>query len=368
MTVDAGRIERVEALVRAARVLVAPRGTFAPDDALVARMATASGLSLPSVRHALEHALEWRGTTEECAALVAGAGEPHDGPLAIVLSANVTTAALRALACAVARAEEVLVYPSSRDAVLAEAIVRGAALAGLSLVHDRDALPWADPHARFVLYGSAETARRVIARAHGPVEIHGPGLGIALLTDADAEDDAGAPAALAEDVAAFDQAGCLSPRLAVHVGTAAHGARIAERLHVALATLAEARPVGVLDDDARAARALFARNGQLLGRTWASDGGVVVHATEGPATPAPPARAIAVRTLPSLAEAEDWLAVLRPHLSALGARDTALREAFLEGIPLRRSDLGRMQRPAFDGPVDRRPHSAAHGPGAPKSG
>ncbi len=357
---------RVEALVAAARGLVCDgRGAFAPAEELVARMAAASGLSAPSVRHALEHALEWRATPEDCGALAARAGAPHAGPLVVVLAGNVTTAALRALACAVARAQRVVVYPSSRDPVLAEELVARGAVEGLSVERDRARLPWGDRDARVVLYGGAEAARAVSARAAGPVEVHGPGLGLAVLTDDDDED---AIAALAEDVAAFDQAGCLSPRVAVHVGEPRRGETLAAALHEALARVAATRAIGALPDDTRAARALFVRSGQLVGRAWASDAGAVVHATVGPPAPSPPARALAIRTLPSLAEAAAWLAPLRPLLSAVGAREEPLRAAMFPGDPLRRSALGHMQRPRFDGPVDLRPSAAPHGPTAPKSG
>jgi len=48
--------------------------------------------------------------------------------------------------------------------------------------------------------------------------------------------------------------------------------------------------------------------------------------------------------------------------------EAAARAAMFPGDPLRRSALGHMQRPRFDGPVDLRPSAAPHGPTAPKSG
>ncbi len=359
-------IARVEALVHAARALVCDaRGTFAPPPGLVARMADASGLSEPNVRFALAHALEWRATGEACAELVANAGAPATGPLALVLSANVTTAALRALACAVARAREVVVYPSSRDAVLARELVNASALAGVSLVDRRDALPWSNSRVHTVLYGSARTAEELRARASGTLEVHGPGLGLALLTDHDGDETI---ADLAEDIAAFDQRGCLSPRLAIHVGTPARGAELAEALHAALERLGESRPLGTIDEDDRIARGAFRRAGLLLGNVSSGPQGIVVHETSAPPSPAPGARAIAVHTVQGRAEAEAWIAPLAPLLSSLGARDASLREAFLPAVSLRRSDLGRMQRPPFDGPVDLRPHGPPHGPKGVVSG
>jgi hypothetical protein len=358
--------ERVEALVAAARALVCDeRGVFAPDGDLVARMADASGLSVPNVHHALEHALEWQAARSDCASLVAGAGARQEGPLALVLAANVTTAALRALACAVARSHEVVVYPSSRDAVLARELVRAAGIPGLSLVDRREAVPWSDPRAHTVLYGSARTAAELRARVAGTLEVHGPGLGVAILTD-EADDDA--IAALADDVAAFDQRGCLSPRIALHIGSEARGAAIAERLHAALDRLGAARPIGSLDEEDRIARGAFRRAGMLLGRVWSGPHGVVVHETSAPPAPAPAARTITVHTVRDRAEASAWIAPVTPLLSSLGARDAALRESFLAGASLRRSDLGRMQRPPFDGPVDLRPHGPPHGPKGAVSG
>ena len=346
------------ALVGAARRLVTNAcGAFDPQAELVRELAEASALSEGSVRWALEHALEWRATEADCAAVVKNAGPDVSGSLAVVLSANVTTAALRALACAVARSNHVRVYPSSRDPVLTERLVAAAGLPGLTVVRTREELPWADPSAHVVLYGSDGTAARVRELVRGTLEVHGPGIGLALLTD---EDDVASMGALAEDLAAFDQAGCLSPRLCIHIGDPARGHFLSKSLHTALEALGAARPIGALDPETRAARARFRQVGTVLGQTFATTQGVVVHATSGSPLPAPEARALAVRTLSSLADADDWLGPLRPLITAVGARDHALRSQFAPEARLRRTDVGSMQRPPLDGPVDRRAVHSSH--------
>lgn len=346
---------RVETLVAAARSLVTnAEGTFEPSEGLTAELAAASGLSPESVRWALEHALEWRASSDDAKTLVAGAGERHDaGPLVVVLAANVTTAALRALACAVARAEEVVVYPSSRDPVLARHLVARAGLRGLHLVERRDDLPVDDPRAHVVLYGSAETARTLAPHVKGTLEVHGPGLGLALLTDDSTLDHV---ASLAEDIAAFDQRGCLSPRLALHVGDPHRGRELAEALFRALDHLGAVRPLGTLDESERHTRTLALEAARTFGDVWATARAAVVHEESAPPNPAASARTLTVHTVPSLEAGRAWIAAWAPRISALGAHDPVLRASFLPEFSLRRSALGAMQRPAFDGPVDRRPH------------
>ena len=356
-------IARVTALVTAARHLVTnDAGAFAPEPSLIAALAASSGLHASSVRWALEHSLEWSADEAACSALVAGAGEPViGGSLVLVLSANVTTAALRALACAVARSSDVIVYPSSRDAMLAELIVEHSGLTGLRVERDRDTLPWGDASVHTVLYGSAATARELRARCKGTLEVHGPGLGIAVLTD---DDDGAAMESLALDVAAFDQRGCLSPRLALHIGSPAHGVRLAETLFASLQDLARARPVGALDDRDRHERALYIQTGRVLGDVWTSPDASVVHRVGSAAVdPGPAGRVIPVYTVSSWAQAHALLAPLAPLVSNVGASLAPTRAAVFPGQSLRRSALGLMQRPAFDGPVDLRPH----GPDRPVS-
>lgn len=350
--------DRVQSLVSAARGLVAtPEGRFHPSDELRRDLAEASGLSDESVRWALEHALEWRVTDDEVEELVANAGAcVTRGPLVLVMAANVTTAALRALACAVARAEEVVVYPSSRDAVLAKRLVADARVEGLRLVATRGDLPLTDEQAHVVLYGAADTARELGRVVRGSLEVHGPGLGLAALTD---QTTRASLAALAEDVAAFNQRGCLSPRVAVHVGTPARGRDLAEALFHELDELGARRPLGIVDPRERQERALALAAARAVGEVWESARAAVVHAHLAAPTPAPSARMLTLHTVPSWAEAEAWLSPIVPFLSAFGCDDTTARGQVLPELPLRRSPLGQMQRPRFDGPVDRRPHGPA---------
>ena len=349
-------VARVALLVDAAKRLVCDAaGAFDPPADLVDELAVASNLHTASVRWALEHSLEWNADAAMCEALVANAGPRHvGGPLLVVLSANVTTGALRALACAVARSSNVLVYPSSRDTAFASRLVHHAAFSGLRLVESRDDLPWSDPSARVVLYASEATADEVRKRATGPVEVHGPGLGLALLTD---DDDVDAMGRLAIDVAAFDQRGCLSPRFALHVGSPEHGERLGHALFEKLSALAVVRPRGTLDEGDRHAHALYIQTARLLGRVWTGPGATVVHVAEAASlVPAPVGRVLPIHTVSSWAEAERILAPLAPLVSAVGAASEAVRTGFLRDHLLRRSDLGFMQRPTFDGSVDQRPH------------
>ena len=305
---------------------------------------------------ALTEAMEWRATDDECATLVAGAGPAiAPGPLVVILAANVTTAALRALGCAVARCEDVVVHTSSRDSVLAKYLVHTASISGLRIEMDRTRLPWTDPRAHMILYGSSETANAVRQRFFGTLEVHGPGAGMALLTDDDGDD---AMRRLADDVAAFDQRGCLSPGVALHIGRPEHGEALSALLFSHLQRLGSARPIGVLRSEELAVRALCIQTSRLLGRVWSDASAAVAHqASCGALELAPVGRVLTICTVDSVAAAEALAAPMAPMLSALGCDRDPLRSAFLPGYSLRRSHLGAMQKPAFDGPVDKRPHS-----------
>lgn len=356
--IPARACDRVRSLVEAAKRLVTnSNDTFAPDAALCRDLATASGLTEESVRWALESALEWRASDAEILELVRNAGPSVTrGPLVLILAANVTTAALRALACAVARAEDVRVYPSSRDAVLAHRLVEGAALDGVRMLASRSELPLADDGAHVVLYGAADTARTLRPLVRGSLEVHGPGLGLAVLTD---ETTRASLAALAEDISAFDQRGCLSPRLAIHVGSPGRGRELAAVLFEELDSLGVARPVGDLDAGELQDRTLALETARAIGDVWQSPRAAIAHETIAVASPAATARMLTIHTTPSWESAASWVMPFRPLLSAFGCDDPVALDRFLPDLFLRRSPLGCMQRPRFDGPVDRRPHGPA---------
>jgi hypothetical protein len=330
---------RVHALLAVARAVAAG----AEASGLVRAVAESTGLSTEGVRLGLG-VLETDPPEHEIAAFVASA--PAAEAVHVILSANVFVAPLRAIAWALASTSRVSVRPSRRDPHLVRAL-HAAAPSLFALEPDRS-----PPHVQrgeIHAYGRTETLERIRASMSPGVLLreHGPGLGVALVGEA--ADLPEAAAALASDVALFDQRGCLSPRITLVLGEAERARAFAEALGLALSDLEARVPRGALSGDEReeasrwSASVLFA--GTLLeGRAWK----VGIH--EKLLVP-PSGRHVLVVPCDRLG-AGRLLAALSPAITVIGATDQALA-AF--GPPrARRAALGRMQRPPFDGPVDLR--------------
>jgi hypothetical protein len=322
------------------------------------RLAGTSGLSPEGLELALTRHLEARASLAEQAALVAGAGRASR--CHVVLAANVCTASLRALALAVATAPEIVVKPSRRDPVLAELLVRELARdaafleAGGAATLAADVAPEAGDELH--VYGADATLEAFRARATTGVVFrgHGTGLGLALVgAGVDLEASA---RAIAEDVVAFDQRGCLSPRIVLVEGDAKRAAELAAALDHALLALGREIPRGALGTEDAGALALYRAALEALGayRSGAEHG---VGLDPAPvALVLPPALRV-VHVAP--ADASTVGALLAPLVSSVAALgvddDGALARAAVALAPLaRRSRLGAMQRPPLDGPVDLR--------------
>lgn len=319
----------VKDLVAAARRVAARRGEL--EDALC----KATGLSREGVELGWSH-LELEPSEQELASLMSAA--PPADEVAVLLSANVFVAALRALALAVAAAPRVRVRPSRRDPVLARALV--AELASPAVVLDEALEVEAVTRGELHLYGSDATVAAVRAKATVPLRAHGSGFGVAVVrSPADA-------AAVADDVVAFDQRGCLSPRLVVALGTDAEA--MGEALHEALS--ASPIPRGALRPDEAAESARYEATMAYAGRAFVGRDHVVGVAPEGaPLLLPPPHRHVHVVACPSPAAARALLAPVARSIVAVGGDAEGIAPAHA-----RRSALGQMQRPPLDGPVDRR--------------
>ena len=352
----------IEAEARALRVerVVALGGRIADRDDPLGREArrdleARSGLSREGVELALAEHLEAAITPDDLVSLMAAvdvAPRCH-----VILAANVGTAALRAIALALAAAPVVTIKPSRRDPGLAPILARelGIALTGRVTVAPGDALH---------VYGSDATIAAVRASAAPGVLVqgHGTGLGIAVVSagvdldlDLDLDLDAAARA-LAADVIPFDQRGCLSPRFALVEGDADRAAAFAAALHAALSDLGARVPRGALDEATRAAIALHGAAIDAVGERFTGPHHVVGLDPSPRALPLPPAARV-VHVVP--ARAADATRLLGPwarFITTIGeACPGALLEAAVALAPGARSaKLGRMQRPPLDGPVDRR--------------
>jgi hypothetical protein len=345
-SVDA-RVAAVRRLLACARSVYGQRARLAPAIAAATAL-TPAGVELGFA------SLEREATDAELHALVAAAGDTLH--VHVVLSANVFVAPLRALAIARAAADRVTVRPSPRDPVLTLALLQAADSAGegaITVVDERDVahIEASEVH----VYGRDATIAAVRARVRPGVVVrgHAAGMGVALVS-AHAELEAAAEA-LAVDVAAFDQRGCLSPRVALVVGDRV-GARVfAERLHLALAAREGRVPRGRLFEDETVEARRWRDTHAFAGRLWEAAHHAVALAPEGaPLSIPPPGRHVTVVGAASLDAAAAFLRPIAGTIVAVGT-NAPWELGALVPLHARLSALGVMQRPRLDGPVDRRP-------------
>jgi hypothetical protein len=340
---EAERIADVRRLLAAARHIHDHRAELVPQ------IVASTGLSPEGVELGFE-SLERDATDAELGELVAAAGTARH--VHIVLSANVFVAALRALALARAAAPRVTIRPSARDPVLARALVDAAGDPAMSLADERDASSSGADAVH--VYGRDETIDQVRAQVGPEVRVlaHGAGLGIALVT---AGADVGLTArALARDVAAFDQRGCLSPRVAFLEGDADRARAFALALHEGLAELDTRVPRGTLSPQERIDAVRWCDSLAFAGELWTGIGHAVGLAADSPALAVPPSgRHLLLVAVADLGHARRAIAPLAARVVSVGSDDLA-RAATVAPSHARTAELGRMQRPPLDGPVDRR--------------
>lgn len=349
MTEQAARIARVEELLQAARTLADP--TSAVSLRLRQRLLTTTGLSRPSIDFALEHCLEQRASATELARLLART--PQAKRALVLLSANVFVAPMRAIALARSASAQVVVRASRRDPALAEALLE-------LLPHAFVLVPELHPEAGDQLwaYGADATLAKVRGTLPVGVTFHGHGFGFgAVVVDYsagtnDLERDA---AAIALDTVMFDQQGCLSPRLVCVRGAADVAQRLAQALATELQRLNGVLPPAVDPPDTLAERRRF-----LDAATYAFDvvqaGSSFVSLSLDSRLELPPSgRNLHVASVEHPAAS---LAARRAELTCVAVRGPAelLRQLRTSLPGARLCELGQMQRPPLDGPVDLRAH------------
>ncbi len=351
---------RAERVSDVRRLLEAARRVYARRAELVPELVATTGLSAQGVELGFE-SLEREATDEQLEALVDAAGDAAH--VHVVLSANVFVAPLRALALARAAAPRVTVRPSPRDPVVTRALVAEASGEGVAILDERDAARTGADAVH--VYGRDETIAAVAAGAPPGTTVtgHGAGLGIAVVSpDAD---EPRAAQQLALDVVAFDQRGCLSPRLALVVGDEARASRFAGRLHLALEELDRRVPRGTLHPDEREAAVRWMETLAFSGRLWRSaEHAVGVDGGDGLALP-PPGRHLLVLAVADPAAPAARIAPLEGAVVTVGADDEPLARR-IAPAHARIARLGAMQRPALDGPVDRRSLRAVPRPLGPR--
>jgi hypothetical protein len=338
-TVDE-RVRDVRRLLEASREVHARRAHLAPA------IAQATGLSPEGVELGFE-SLERDASDEDLRALVARAGDAPE--VHVILSANVFVAPLRAIAVARAAAPRVTVSPSTRDPVLARALVEALADPGVVLDADRDVASMGEGEIH--LFGRSETIAAVRAEARVAVRAHGPGLGVAAIGPGSLEEAADD---LAGDVVAFDQRGCMSPRIALVVGEGDRAASFAAALNEHLAARGARVPRGRLAGDEREEAMRWIDAATFAGRCWTGlDHAVALAPEDGPLSVPPAGRHVLVAGAHAWDDAFARFAPLAAFAVVVGTNDP-LPVAPLVPPRARILPLGRMQRPPLDGPVDLR--------------
>lgn len=343
-----GRITR---FIEAAREVWGPGRTAENLDRLVEE----TGLSRQGVTHALDHVLELRPAPGELDHLLARA--PSRSAVVVVLSANVFTAPLRAIAWALAQSSQVTVRCSRRARAFLEPL--GEAIPLVTIVSSDedpssqvDALLGSLPAGGALhLYAGSATIDRVAPRVPPQVhaELHGPGFGAILARDAAIVASADA---VARDVATFDQRGCLSPRVMLVEGDAA---RAAHAVHQALGELDRSMPRGRLSPEERGEIARAVDAARYAGRALVGEGHALLLHDDANGLPlGPVGRTLVVLPIAHVDRALELLAPHAAQLTTIGTDRSGRDQAFSPLPRCRIVALGAMQLPPLDGPVDLR--------------
>lgn len=331
-------LARVRAVLEAARAVTSgPR-----RGALEAELRRSSRLSPQGVALALDRHLELQPSDEALALLLARAARtPEPAACHVLLAANVCTAALRALAFAAAVSPRVVVRPSRRDPALADALLGELRGGGFARAERLEPRAGEEAH----LHGSDETLAVVPVEPGVRVLRFGSGFGLAF---PQGEEDA---RPLAADVVAFDQRGCLSPRVALVPAERAEP--FARALAEALAEAEDVVPRGPLEAGDRAELSRWRAAARALGRTLEGEAFAVGLSEElDVGLVPPPCRVIQVVPCDGLGpRAAGWAA----RATILGGAGPLFEAARRVAPAARAVPLGEMQRPPLDGPVDLRP-------------
>lgn len=343
----AERRARIQRLLEAARRIADPQDPLGREARLV--LPAATRLSPAGIELAFERCLELSPSDAELARLEASVFESARAH--VLLSANVFTAAHRAIALALAASARVFVRPSRRAPHLAELLARAAP--DLFEVVPRLLPERGEP---VFAYGSDSTLEALRSELPPGVLLaaHGPGYGLVALQASDPNEDWSAVVrGLALDLALFDQRGCLSPRLVLFEGGLDAARPFVAALRAALAGQAAATPLGELDANELAElsrqRAAFAYAGEV---TQAGNGFIALL-RELRGFPEVSARSVAIVVC------DDAAAEARRRAHEITTYAVAGTPAFCSSLAralpdARRAEPGTLQDPPLDGPVDRR--------------
>ncbi len=353
---------------------------LAPGRTARIHLPASTGLTLPMIAWALRATFERAG--EEALREAAARMRGPEGSLAaparlsvLILAGNVFTACVQPVSLALLARAPLLVKASSKDDLLPRLF--HAALAEVDpLLADACAVisfPGGTPELEATLlsradvvsaYGSDATLGSIQQRLSASTTFvpHGNGLGAGFVPALSSEAEAARAAdALALDVAAYDQRGCLSPHaIWVERGGAIDALGFARMLARSLERLAAELPRGSLPTAIGAAQLQWRGVAAVRGELLEGDGYAVGYEGEGPLRLSPGYRNVLVLDASGLDALALALAPLGAHLKCIGvAGDRASREALARALPPplapRIAPAGRMQQPSLLSLADGRP-------------
>lgn len=343
---------------------------LADDAALRGALAESSGLSMPGVEHGLRTTVESLSvdalrSLRERAGLDGWSQDNQAALCAVVLSGNVFTAAVRALVVPLALGVPVLAKASARDDALAHVLAERLpepfrhACRVFTFGRDDDASTRAlVEHADVVhAYGSDASLQEIRALTNASTLFvpHGHGVGVAVLRhDPSDAELAALCTALARDVAAYDQRGCLSPHELWVFD--ADPERVARELSKALGAIESELPRGAQPDAAAAAQRRWRDVALSIGTLHEGDTHAVAVVDE--PLDAVTGRHVCVVQVDD-AKAAERLDAWGTSLKALGyaplpSHPAIIPVALPRGTAPRCSPWGTMQTPPFDALQDGR--------------
>ncbi len=344
------RLARLYALKAAAETLASPTTPLGQRTRQL--LAETSLLSPAGIEYALSECLEQRTGR---AALSQLARRATPSPRShVLLAGNVFTAAFRAIALGLAQSPRVFVRASRRDPSMAELLAEASGHA-FELVDELAPAPqdhlWA--------YGSTSTLAELRATLPSGVRFHGHGSGLGVIVaqrpkkqlNAALEETADL---MAQDILAFDQRGCLSPRLLIVEGPREYAEMLCVELARALASWERAVPRGRLTPDEAADAARYRRTMAYVGPTFLGETGFLALDPQTDRIVFPP-----VGRHLHVTVTEDALGLLRTiedQVTCIGFSHTDQLPGRCQQAlgPRRYVDVGLMQKPPLDGPVDLR--------------
>jgi hypothetical protein len=275
------------------------------------------------------------------------------GPVLVVLASNLPGLAVQPLLALLALRRPVLLKSPSAEPLFAPAFVAALAAREPALAGALAAATWPGGDRaleapvlsgveRVIAYGERESLEDLERRAPGKLVGYGPKTSLAVV----AAEAVGAETAagLAEDIALFDQRGCLS---VAAVYTDGDAAALARHLASALAELAERWPPGPPAAAELAAVQQARLEAELRGASWLQGGesvaaGTVIVEQRPDFRPSPGLRTVRVHRVAALASLPELLAPWRGHLQGAALAGDA---AWALATPLEHLGISRCAAP-----------------------